>query len=359
MNNAFTLAEVLITLAIIGVVASTTIPNLIADYQARTYATAASVFETKLAEALKIMNTQQSLAGHYTTESFVNELSQHFKANKTCNKDNITECFIDTVYWGNNGATPGEVDVNRLKTSTNFGIPEWDTNVMGVQFANGTNALVAYNPECVQDPYSNQIITLSGSSNSASISTDCLAVLYDTNGNKGPNKGGSDLRGVNIRKLIRGCFIKINGMCIDSTPALATPHQWNACSAGRTNDPKDKALMEKYGINLCANGNDYWAGAAMQCGGVDKLISETQLIELAKYIYGTDSINPDSKTEGLTMITENVNALGFTSNSFSLISNTEFNMAYSYYRSFSKYQTNRNFANRNGSSYYVLCIGEE
>ncbi len=361
MNNkfAFTLAEVLITLGIIGVVSCVTIPNLIANYQTKTYATAASVFETKLAEALKVMNTQQSLAGYRTTENFINELSNHFKIHKTCTKGNILDCFSDTVYWGNNGASPSEVEVARLKTSANFGIPEWETNVMGVQFANGTNALIAYNPDCIQDPYSNQIITLSGSSNSANISTDCLAVLYDTNGNKSPNKGGSDLRGINIRKLARGCFIKIDGMCIDSMPVLATPHKWNECTAGRTNNPNDMAIMSKYGISMCKSGDDYWAGAVIQCGGIDKLISEAQLIELAKYIYGTDTINAESKTENLLMITENVNALGFTSNSFSLISNTEFNMAYSFYRSFSRYQTNRNYASRSGSGYYVLCIGED
>ena len=42
---AFTLAEVLITLAIIGIVAAMTIPTLIANYQERAWNTSASVFE--------------------------------------------------------------------------------------------------------------------------------------------------------------------------------------------------------------------------------------------------------------------------------------------------------------------------
>jgi len=40
---AFTLAEVLITLAIIGVVAAMTIPTLVANYQEKSWNTAASV----------------------------------------------------------------------------------------------------------------------------------------------------------------------------------------------------------------------------------------------------------------------------------------------------------------------------
>ena len=74
----FTLAEVLITLGIVGVVAAMTIPTLVANYQERSYNTAASVFERKLNEALRTMNTQQTLSGFSTTEEFVKELSKHF-----------------------------------------------------------------------------------------------------------------------------------------------------------------------------------------------------------------------------------------------------------------------------------------
>ena len=78
-KQGFTLAEVLITLGIIGIVAAMTIPTLVANYQAKSWSTSAAVFERKLEEALKVMNTQQTLAGYTTTEDFVNELSKHFK----------------------------------------------------------------------------------------------------------------------------------------------------------------------------------------------------------------------------------------------------------------------------------------
>ena len=78
-NVGFTLAEVLITLAIIGVVAVLVIPALVQNYNTRAWNTSATVFERKLGEALKVMNTQQTLAGHSSTESFVEELGRHFK----------------------------------------------------------------------------------------------------------------------------------------------------------------------------------------------------------------------------------------------------------------------------------------
>ena len=48
---AFTLAEVLITLAIIGIVAALTIPTLIQNFQQDTWDTASEVFKRKLEES--------------------------------------------------------------------------------------------------------------------------------------------------------------------------------------------------------------------------------------------------------------------------------------------------------------------
>ena len=182
-RQGFTLAEVLIALCIIGVVAALTIPTLVQNYQERAWKEASLVFETKLEEALKTMNTQQTLAGYKNTEEFVNELSNHFKMNKICNNDELLTCFSDKVYWG---ADAEEVDMSTIKTAKNFGQDKWNTNIVGVQFANGVTGLIAYNPECTQNPYSNQIT-----------GTSCLAILYDTDGFKNPNTSSKDLRSIN------------------------------------------------------------------------------------------------------------------------------------------------------------------
>ena len=86
-KKAFTLAEVLITLAIIGIVAALTIPTLIQNYQERAWGTASQVFQRKLGEALRVMNVQGTLAGYTTTEAFVNELSKHIKITRICDND--------------------------------------------------------------------------------------------------------------------------------------------------------------------------------------------------------------------------------------------------------------------------------
>src|SRR5699024_10527267 len=57
---AFTLAEVLITLAVIGIVAVLTIPNLMQNNNQKAWDTAADVFNKRLEVAARVMNTQET-----------------------------------------------------------------------------------------------------------------------------------------------------------------------------------------------------------------------------------------------------------------------------------------------------------
>ncbi len=323
----FTLAEVLITLGIIGVVAAMTIPTLVADYQERSYNTAATTFERKLGEALKVMNTQQTLAVHTSTESFVDELKKHIKVTKTCANDKLMDCFENEVFWGDNAEA---VDMTTVTKAKNFGQKDWqESNVIGVQFANGVSALIAYNKDAKQDPYSNQIVNISGGSDgkkgSVSLGTTALAILYDTNGSKTPNKSAKDLRGINIKKLGSGCFAEVNGVCITMQPQVPTPHVWNACQIeGTSTDPEDQKYMSDYGVSKCMPSmtglgtEDYWAGAAELCGGTDNMATQSDLVKIANYVYNTDTISETNETSGLTFDFIKATELGLPSPNFSL-----------------------------------------
>ncbi len=284
-----------------------TIPTLVADYQKRTYDTAATTFERKLGEALKVMNSQQTLAGFNSTEDFVEELSKHFKISKTCSNDKLMDCFEEEVSWGSGTATPETVDMNTIKTSKNFGQKDWQqTNVVGVQFASGVTALIAYNKDATQDPYSNQVVSISGSSNgksgSVSLGTNALAILYDTNGAKSPNNSGKDLRSINVAKLGAGCFAEINGVCITMAPQAPTVVKQEEC----------EAMKSTYGIQECAWASDYWAGAVKLCGGTSKMATGSDLVKIANYLYNTDSVSPthEAVTSGITLDTNKASELG-------------------------------------------------
>ena len=274
-NNGFTLAEVLITLAIIGIVAALTIPTLIQNYQERAWNTASQVFQRKLGEALRVMNVEGTLAGYTTTEAFVDELSKHIKITRICENDDITTCFADTVTWGDE-----EVDMSKVKKAKNFGQNDWDTNTVGVQFANGVNGVIAYNPDCRQNQFSNDVITVDENG----ISTDCLAILYDVDGFKNPNTQQKDLRGLNVASLGgSNCAIELSDGTCFTAPFWPTSVTKAEC---------DKLVADGYPIKGCYSDNDDWAGAVKACHDMgSSLPSQADLYKLAEALYQDASGN--------------------------------------------------------------------
>ena len=247
-KQGFTLAEVLITLGIIGVVAAMTIPTLITNYNQRAWDTGATVFNRKLGEALKVMNSQSALAGYSTTAEFVAELGKHIKITNTCDSDKLTNCFTSEIATG---ADP--IDTSKLKAAKNlYSAEDYGTETIGVQFADGVSALIAYNPKATQDPYSNQIVRVTGSGNSVGLGTDAISILYDVSGAKSPNSYGSDkdVRGINVA-------IKIDADILN----LGTSYSALDCSSANASSSD----YTTYCGSPSGYTSDYWAGAMKAC----------------------------------------------------------------------------------------------
>ncbi|MFI3301278.1 MAG: type II secretion system protein, partial [Candidatus Gastranaerophilales bacterium] len=81
-TGGFTLAEVLITLGIIGVVAAMTMPNLMNNLQSEALSKKKLLFDSRLEEAMNQMRFHEKLTGYSTTEDFVDELSKYLKINE-------------------------------------------------------------------------------------------------------------------------------------------------------------------------------------------------------------------------------------------------------------------------------------
>ena len=345
---AFTLAEVLITLAIIGIVAALTIPTLVQNFQQDAWDTASEVFQRKLEESLKVMNVQGTLAGYTTTEAFVDELSKHIKITRICDNDDITTCFADKVTWGTENE---EVEMADVKRASHFGQDSWGTNTVGVQFANGVNGVIAYNPTetCKQDPYSNQIT-----------GTSCLAILYDVDGFKNPNTQNKDLRSINVSSLGgSSCSFEVGGIC------FGTPFQPTALTAAEC-----EAQKGELGINACYYSNDYWAGAVKACHDQGKrLPNDSELLALANDLYGKDMSGGDSDPVEGTMDEDKASSYGIPltpvggpyGNGFHLWSGQETDARNAHGRGFYSVGTNW-FSNGNRDDsdpgLWAVCVGE-
>ena len=275
IRKAFTLAEILITLTVIGIVAALTIPNLIQNHNQKAWETAQSVFTKRLEVATRQMNTEEKLAGYDSTMDFVNELKKYIKITSVCDNSKITKCFDRKIIWSE-GEEP--VDMSKIKTAASLGQKDWDTNTVAVQFANGVNAVIAYNPNATQEPYNNQFNATSSS----------MAILYDVSGNKNPNTNGKDINHINVTELAgtTGCIIpeETLGYCI--TQILGPDTGYSPMTGVECN----QAVSEgKLGITACSYSTDYWAGAVKACGGTSSMPTMEQLGQLATYLYNYPS----------------------------------------------------------------------
>ncbi len=132
-KRAFTLAETLITLSIIGVVAVLTITTFVKNYQEKAWKTSAEIFDKKLTDAIDLMNTNDELAGYSTTEDFVNAFSKYAKIIKTCDESNLNSCWKNgdveesntiTIAQSSNCSDSKVSIIRAVRTCTGFGLKE-------------------------------------------------------------------------------------------------------------------------------------------------------------------------------------------------------------------------------------------
>lgn len=176
MRNAFTLAEVLITLGIIGVVAALTMPTLIQNHQKRSLEVATQKFYSMMSQAVRqymadegvddLRNTPLAIdnyednASPEAINSIKNFVTKYLKVVKECDLD-ANDCFA-SKYKAWNG---GETDIDF--TTTNY------SNRRDYVLADGSVIRIGY----LYTP---------------------IGLFVDINGKKGPNRVGYDLWSMSI-----------------------------------------------------------------------------------------------------------------------------------------------------------------
>ena len=108
--KAFTLAEVLVTLGIIGVVSAMTVPTLMQNYQKKSYVTQLHKEYNELQQAIVQLMTDKNAvnlkeSGISTTAAAQNLIKNYFKIVSTC-ENSLKPCFADS-YRTLSGATYG------------------------------------------------------------------------------------------------------------------------------------------------------------------------------------------------------------------------------------------------------------
>ena len=171
--KAFSLAETLITLLMIAVLASLTLPAVINDWTEIKYNALYKKMHASILNGFNLMIVQDGMSGYNSTEDFVKNLDKYFKVAYTCGNDDLERCFTPKIRTKN-----GKIELSNLKKSSNLG-KNWeiDTNVAGVVLSDGSSMLIAYNSYgCLSNASLNRDIIYS-----------CVAIVFDLDN---PSKGG-------------------------------------------------------------------------------------------------------------------------------------------------------------------------
>ena len=210
-KNGFTLAEVLITLAIIGVVASLTLPSLLVNTGEQQYITAYKKAINTLSEAGQL---NMSLSGFDYSSLTSDDTSKETDENGNVNQS----------LWA------------LLKARTNVVRTETDKlqNLEGtnIYFKDGT--AINYTP--------------SNSVNKDGSTSDGFEVVLDVNGNKGPNVfSNCDGVGAQVKELQEGTIVKQKDDTADEN--AVDPAKIDKC-----NTKSNRMIKDRYTI-LLRNGH--------------------------------------------------------------------------------------------------------
>jgi len=203
---AFTMAEILISLTIIGVIALITLPSLRANINEKTWATQKKALYSRMSQAISLMpslngygvdpesnsNTTKNAAHAFVTEG----LTKVLKINNICDNTHFQNCGIQSKYKAVDGTKrdfPKTIRELHTNLAGNISLYEKsisliNTKAVAFETANGESVVVYYQPNCKYYDVRSSFFQ----------SYMCANFVYDLNGKRGPNKFGKDIGSMSV-----------------------------------------------------------------------------------------------------------------------------------------------------------------
>ena len=289
---AFTLAEVLITLGIIGVVAAVALPALITNINDRANSERQANIAQKITQAMEQMRAHGELVQYSSTDEFVNVLQKYLKITKRCDADHLAECWTTSTVSVMNSNVVSDYNVADAKTRKKLlKNSTTDGNNVGLILADGASLILTYNPNAPIIDIGDKIV---GSTMSLPIGknkykdfpyttsvTGSIDFVMDVNGKKGPNKERYDKKMYDIRPFrlasfadVKPCQKGLDGTgCIKYLPGGS----YSAVDCSQSNS--SSIDYQTYcGPHPSGYPNDYWAGAKKACDEAGMAVPDRQTL---------------------------------------------------------------------------------
>ena len=295
--TAFTMAEILLSLTIIGVVAAITLPSLTGNINERTWNTQRKALYARFSQAIALM---PALNGYgvdnpdTAAETFVTAgLSKVLKINNICDYEHLADCGIisklNTVNGNKINSFPTTfTDLNPEMTSDSAFT---NTNAAAFETVNGESIAIFYNPKCVTSM--NERVSYRVQPKV------CANFIYDLNGSKGPNTMGKD---IGVLTALYSSDSVVVAPVINNKEALHHVYFQEGVSACRKMDDEYRLPNFEELVSLFINhklydintGQHLWSSSAIEDGKVKGLFTNGGL---AVFVQGFGGSTPADRLD--------------------------------------------------------------
>ena len=307
----FTMAEILLSLTIIGVVAAITLPSLTGNINERTWNTQRKALYARMSQAIALM---PSLNGYGTVsegdsstsavdtaaETFVtNGLAKVLKINNICDSEHLEDCGIPSKFTTFAGSTissfPKTIrefnpafyasDIVDNNGNSYSYLSQLDTVAAAFETANGESIVAYYNPYCSakmdeQSSYYTQ-------------PKMCANLVYDLNGTKGPNTVGKDMGFITI--LYPSDPVVVAPVLVYNSPDSVTYNEASKICRERDSESRlsnlEEAISLSYNRALLGENLDgaYWTSTMLEKSGE---------IRVWRMYFAAAQVHPDPRHYG-------------------------------------------------------------
>ena len=197
-SKAFTLAEVLVTLGVLGVVAALTMPTLIDNHRDKVLVTQIKATYNLMLNAFDLYKQEHKCFDLFclfkrnkTETEIADEFATMFSGSKVCDNSNKNESYCKS--YPIKGQKP-------YKKDGKYDAPDSFSLKGRIVLKNGSYILIRNYAEC-----KHQYTTIKRDDNGFVISSEektvdvCSTIYIDANGNKGPNQFGADIYRVSLK----------------------------------------------------------------------------------------------------------------------------------------------------------------